>query len=145
MTTEASLSQGLVSHLKQEFPEAIIFRHEDQFTAGIPDISFTWGGVLWSGTTWLETKHVTPKKSIRATKSFPLQEQIGIELSCWTNARFIVFEERKIGVKDFDKPILSNMTYIAHPGIIEEFRNGLSAEGFSYVFVADYLRKIYGG
>jgi hypothetical protein len=38
--------------LKEEAKGSVVFRHEDQFTAGIPDISFNW----MFHTTWIEAK-----------------------------------------------------------------------------------------
>jgi hypothetical protein len=50
--TEASLKRGLVAAIKDAMPGAVVFRHEDKFTGGIPDLSVTWNG----RTVWIEVK-----------------------------------------------------------------------------------------
>lgn len=49
---EASLSRTLCQRLRRELPGAVVFKHNDLSTAGVPDISVTWGGI----TVWLEVK-----------------------------------------------------------------------------------------
>lgn len=49
---EAYLKRRLVETIRKEMPGAVVYRHEDTFTAGIPDISVTWRG----STTWIEVK-----------------------------------------------------------------------------------------
>lgn len=48
----------LVKHLKKYLPLAVVFRHEDHFTSGIPDISVSWKGHTW----WIEVKEFPGKK-----------------------------------------------------------------------------------
>lgn len=50
---EASIKAKIVAHLKKEIPMACVLRHEDAFTAGIPDIS-----INFRGTYWLEVKYL---------------------------------------------------------------------------------------
>jgi hypothetical protein len=48
--------------LKRRMPEDFIpQRHEDKYSAGIPDLSFVWRGV--SG--WIELKNATPSFEVR--------------------------------------------------------------------------------
>ena len=54
---EATLKQELVLAFKKSLPGAVVFRHEDKFRAGIPDISVTWNRM----TTWLEVKYITSR------------------------------------------------------------------------------------
>lgn len=63
---EAYLKQRLVKAIKEKMPGAVVVRHEDQFTAGIPDISITWAGV----TSWVEVKYSRAGRRARVT---PLQ------------------------------------------------------------------------
>lgn len=49
---EAYLKRKLVEAIRKEMPGAVVYRHEDTFTAGIPDISVTWRG----STSWIEVK-----------------------------------------------------------------------------------------
>ncbi len=52
---EAQFKNKFVTRMRSLYPSLVIFRHEDQFTAGIPDISITRS----IHTLWLEAK-VTP-------------------------------------------------------------------------------------
>lgn len=51
--TEAVVVRKILNILKKQMPKARIFKHNDLSTAGIPDISITWGQKL---TTWVEVK-----------------------------------------------------------------------------------------
>jgi len=55
---EAALKRKLVDAIKVEMPGAVIFRHEDRFTAGIPDLSVTYS----DRTVWIEVKYSRPGK-----------------------------------------------------------------------------------
>ena len=48
---ESDLKRGLVKALRK-IPGAVVYRHEDQFTAGMPDISITKRGRV----VWIEVK-----------------------------------------------------------------------------------------
>jgi len=50
--TEATVKAGLVRAIKAEMGGCVVFRHEDVFTAGVPDISVTWH----RRTLWVEVK-----------------------------------------------------------------------------------------
>lgn len=60
--TEASVTQGLLSHLKQALPGAVIFKLSDRLTKGVPDISVAWNGY----TTWLEVKLLRRGESLES-------------------------------------------------------------------------------
>lgn len=49
---EGKFTAKLLKHLRQAMPEAVIFKHADKYTAGIPDFSITLDGI----TTWWEVK-----------------------------------------------------------------------------------------
>lgn len=50
--TERSVNESLIKVLRQELLGCVIIKHADRFTAGVPDMSVSWGGA----TTWLELK-----------------------------------------------------------------------------------------
>lgn len=54
--TEHTLVAKLIKTLREALPEAVIIKHNDQLTAGIPDISITWNGK----TSWWEIKFARP-------------------------------------------------------------------------------------
>ncbi len=56
---EAQFKGKFVKFFRTKYPSLVIFRHEDQFTAGIPDISITRS----IRTLWLEAK-VTPGEKV---------------------------------------------------------------------------------
>lgn len=126
---EAKLRHELANSLRRSFTSAVVFCHEDKFTAGIPDLSITLDGV----TLWFELKHVTPKKRFKTTD---LQVQTAVELeNCW----YIVYEERKI----MKTEILSHMTYIINPQRCRDYREGLAGDGLAHWFVVEFVRDIY--
>jgi hypothetical protein len=60
---EAYLKGRLVRILREELPGAVVFRHEDKFTPGVPDISVTWHG----RTRWIEVKYDRPRSPAKLT------------------------------------------------------------------------------
>jgi hypothetical protein len=56
MATEAQLTAALVRTFREHLPRAVVFKHCDRMTAGIPDVSVTYGGL----TVWLEVKLAAP-------------------------------------------------------------------------------------
>lgn len=121
---ETSLKGKLVIALKFDFPGAVVIRHEDHFTGGIPDISMTWRG----RTVWLEVKHLNPRMKTKG-----LQTDTAIRLSeegyCW----FIVYSEKN-GIRK---------TLIVHP---REFMRTVDivpigiTDGFDHHFTGRFLR-----
>ena len=53
-STESYYTQALRGKLKAEIPEAVIIKHSDRFSAGVPDTSVTYHGHTW----WFEVKIV---------------------------------------------------------------------------------------
>ncbi len=53
--TEAKIVRKIVAHLRASLPGAVVFKHADLVTAGVPDISVTFRGK----TVWLEVKLLT--------------------------------------------------------------------------------------
>lgn len=60
---ESYLKRAVCGKLKENMPGAVIFRHEDKFTGGIPDISVTWN----DHTCWVEVKYDRPKSRAKVT------------------------------------------------------------------------------
>jgi hypothetical protein len=54
--TESQMTRKLIASLKRMHPQAVIIKHSDRFTSGVPDLSITKDGV----TTWIECKKLTP-------------------------------------------------------------------------------------
>ena len=85
---EATLKRALVKAIKTTMPGVVVFRHEDQFTAGIPDISVTWAGI----TTWWEVKYSPIGRNSTVTK---LQGYTLDQLSRQSTAGLITYAETK--------------------------------------------------
>jgi hypothetical protein len=60
---ESYLKSAVCKKLKATLPGAVVFRHEDKFTGGIPDISVTWN----DHTCWVEVKYDRPKSRAKVT------------------------------------------------------------------------------
>jgi len=65
---EAYLKRALKDALRVALPGCVVVRHEDKFTAGVPDLSVTWAGV----TSWIEVKY---ERKGRLAKLTALQEK----------------------------------------------------------------------
>lgn len=66
---EAYLKKRLKESLRVVMPGCVVYRHEDKFSGGVPDLSVTWGGV----TSWIEVKY----------------EKNGLTLSIFAGANFL--------------------------------------------------------
>jgi len=113
--------------LKKVLEGSVVLRHEDIFTAGIPDFSITWNGKVC----WIEAKHANPSlkgKKIQLVTMMRLRNQTEY-------CRYLIFHERK-NIKE---------TRIVEPVHVyrkEWMMSGESVEGFDYDFVADYFRRL---
>jgi hypothetical protein len=126
--TEAELKDGLVKTLKKQLGNAVVLRHEDKNTAGIPDISVTYLG----RTIWMEVKY-----------AFPYTEGRGLQLLtclrlaehgiCW----FVVYKE----VRGERQTLLVKPSDIIAKRL-EETPDECMAAGFDHEFVADFIRSI---
>ena len=60
---EAYLKKRLKEALKKALPGCVVVRHEDKFSAGVPDMSVTWAGV----TSWVEVKYQRTGRKVPPT------------------------------------------------------------------------------
>jgi hypothetical protein len=60
---ETYLKKCLTRELRKRMPTAVVYRHEDAFTAGIPDISVT----FLAQTSWIEVKFDRPGRQAKVT------------------------------------------------------------------------------
>lgn len=82
---EAVLKSNLVAEMRTKLSGAVVIRHEDHFTAGIPDISITWYG----RTTWLEVKHVRPRMKSRGIQELTMRRLEGAGY-----AKYVIYDDR---------------------------------------------------
>jgi len=122
---ETQLKSALTRLLRKSLKNAVIFRHEDQYTAGIPDISVTWNG----HTTWLEVKLANPR-----IKGRGIQKHTAMELAksgkCW----YVIY----VTYKDL------HSTIIAEPKLVYQdewmFSDKFVAD-YDHKFVVDFIRE----
>jgi hypothetical protein len=87
---EAYLKKRLCDTIKAALPGVVIFRHEDKFTGGIPDCSFTHN----DRTCWVEVKYRRPGSPGKLTK---LQRLVLGRLVRHGRALVITYVERTNG------------------------------------------------
>lgn len=124
--TEATLKGALVQKAKETLPGWVIIRHEDQFRAGVPDISATGNGK----TSWWEVKFANPGFSSKGIQDLTLQrlDRAGM-------ARYIIYEKSSLG----------NTVRIVLPRDLENWRNIIiSRPGFDHNWVVQKMRELHG-
>lgn len=127
---EATLTRGLVKHLRASLPNSVIFKHADAVTAGIPDISVSWFGSV----SWLEIKYVHPQLLDRGIQALTLKALARANGSTW----YVLFVERH-GVK---------ATQIVNPWDLDAVRQGqrapfMSCHGHQFGLVEQLIRKTH--
>lgn len=123
--TEAMLKSALMRYLRKKHPSAVILRHEDRITAGIPDVSVTWDG----STSWWEVKYAKSRIRTRGIQ----------ELTCLRLARqglcyYLIYEERDA----FHK-----RTRIVTPVELQQGLDGELHDGFDHAFVAQFISRLH--
>lgn len=124
---ETKLKADLVGRLRKEIPNAIIFRHEDQFTVGTPNISVTWNGK----TTWWEVKFAKTQIRSRRARKLTLKE-LGEQGQCY----YVIYLQED----------LLEGTYIAKADAVYENRWLFSSHftvGFDHKFVVNFIKNVH--
>lgn len=114
---EVDLVLALVRKLAEKLPGAVVFKHADTMTAGIPDISVTWGGV----TTWLEVKYANPRIEHQEAQAL-----IMARLRVIGRAYYVIYDEPTRTIR------------VTAPG--DDFTPLLVERGFKHEVVADFIR-----
>ena len=81
--TEQTLKRSLMDAIKRLTPEAVAIRHEDRYTHGIPDISYS----LNRRTTWWEIKYADPHVESKGVQKYLCQR-----LDAASFCRYIIFQ-----------------------------------------------------
>jgi hypothetical protein len=125
--SEAELKQKLRDVLKASLRGVVVLRHEDHFTAGIPDTSITWK----RRTTWMEAKVAEPSvKSLGVQKD--TCERLAVMGYCW----YVVYRLRR-GVWT---------TLVVQPAQIEDLDQvpgECVTDGINHQFVVEFIRRSY--
>lgn len=124
---EATLKAALVKEAREALRGWVIIRHEDHFTHGIPDISFTGLGQ----TTWIEAKYANPKIKMKG-----IQELTMKRLAAAGRAKFLIYWE-----KGSEK-----RTYLVDPADIGNPMESWTkfTDGFNHIWVVEYIKGDHG-
>lgn len=123
--TEGTLKDAMVKKLRELLPGYVIIRHEDRFTAGIPDISITHN----KRTSWWEVKFADPTFT-----SSGQQELTMLRLSTHGHAHYIVMDARQDRKRTW---ILTVEEFKTWPG------EGSVREGFDYSWIAEEVKVLH--
>lgn len=120
--TESSLTRQLIAVIEQQMSGAVVLKHADRYTSGIPDMSVTWRGV----TTWWECKHAKPR-----FKSQGLQELIAARLAMHSaGCRYIIFGATR--------------TYLVHPDQLHTWRDAAQyCNGYDLTWVVKRIEEFH--
>ena len=122
--TESKLLTPLLASLRKTLIWAVILKHADWVTAGIPDFSVTGYGL----TSWWEMKYADPE-----FESSGVQELTCLRLGAAGLCRYIIFDEHPI-----------KLTRIVEPQHFKEWRsNGITAPGFDHHFVQQTIQDLH--
>jgi hypothetical protein len=128
---EALLTGALVRTFRT-LPGAVVFKHADLSTAGIPDISVSWKGKI----SWWETKYLHPTLHDRAAQHFVMQQ---LQRACENKVHYVLYIEARSPYP--------RRTLIILPSVLKDitcWRDwGLQSEGFNHQFVLDFLRRLH--
>lgn len=124
---EAALKSDFVVKVKQHMRGAVILRHEDVRTAGIPDISITFDG----RTTWWEAKHATP-----GITTYGIQELTMLRLAKQGFARYLIW---------YESAIETPCTLIVNPVHFGSYKtmHEASFDKFNSDTLFHYIRKVH--
>jgi hypothetical protein len=133
--TEDAVRTPCVQFIGRELPKAVIFRHEDKFTGGVPDMSVSTGKL----TSWWEFKLLDPKRYSAAphVRHRGLQSVRMLQLAVIGPAFYIVFAD------DTQRRTLIVRPIDYHRAVTNRrpFETDLYAAGFNYRFVVDFIRE----
>lgn len=98
---EATLTSSLMDACDAAMPDGVGKKHADNFTIGIPDFSYTWGG----RTVWVEVKYLRDGKKL-ANELKPIQLTTCAQLEqashghCW----IVVYESTRLKLASIYRP-----------------------------------------
>jgi hypothetical protein len=131
MPLEGKPKALLVSKARRAFSGFSIFRHEDNFTHGIPDISITGLGI----TSWWEVKLADPSLDAKEFRGVQYDTMISLEVIS-SFARYIIFElNPKTGEK---------ATRIVRPQHFHTWKSsGVSVAEWDYKWVITQMLRVH--
>jgi|TARA_R110000824_G_scaffold53800_1_gene148596 hypothetical protein len=124
LRNEARLKSALMKEMRKQLSGAVLLRHEDQYTSGIPDISTTFNGY----TVWWEVKHAKPSVHGRGIQHFTCNE-LARNGKCF----YIVYHETKH----------EKQTLIVHPQFLDTLKPIASCKGFNHSWVITHIKATH--
>jgi hypothetical protein len=122
---ESELKSGLKVRLVARFPRAVVLRHEDQYTAGIPDMSFTLGL-----TTWIEVK--LERSSSGFKRGRRIQRHTAQRLALVGECVYVIYRESPKSTVILDPKFIDEKEWAAFGEVLS---------GFDHDGVADVLGR----
>lgn len=99
---EADLTDSLMGALQDVMPGGVGFKHHDMTTAGIPDVSWSWGGF----TVWIEVKFADPVSETRPAQIVTMRHLARAAIAFYVTYKAIAAEPMG-GLIDLSVVILS--------------------------------------
>tara|TARA_R110000824_G_scaffold167181_6_gene343982 strand:+ start:3446 stop:3844 length:399 start_codon:yes stop_codon:yes gene_type:complete len=125
LPSEATLKTALMKEMRAQLCGAVLFRHEDKYTSGIPDISTTFNGC----TIWWEVKYAKPSIRDRGIQHFTCNE-LARNGKCF----YIVYYQKKD----------EKQTRIVHPQFIHDGLTPIaSTKGFNHSWVITRIKAAH--
>ena len=124
---EADIKAVLAEKIRDAFPKFIVFRHEDRYNGGIPDLEIIGNRIV----SWWEAKLAKP--TIKHKNK--LQQRTMVRLSRQVHTRYIVWSERNE----------VRQTFIVVPSQIHLWMttDNFSDKGFDHHFVIEAIRRVH--
>lgn len=118
---ESKLTKALLKEIRARMPYAVVFKHTEQVTSGVPDISVTYRG----RTMWVEVKRV-----LRGFRDTGLQALTMKQLAAVGLAYYVVYDLER------DKTFV-----ISGDAPREYMLSGVWQPGFDHAFVARFIAE----
>tara|TARA_R110000824_G_scaffold2652_4_gene12292 strand:+ start:189 stop:599 length:411 start_codon:yes stop_codon:yes gene_type:complete len=131
---ETTIKRGLMDALKKHAPGAVALRHEDLYTAGIPDLSITLNG----RTSWWEIKYADPH-----TRSSKVQKYLCGRLDEEGICRYVIYQR---GIPHPQNPRQRQIRMVK-PADVDHWKHcgKVISEGvFDHVALVTEIQRIHG-
>lgn len=125
---EASLRASTLALFRKKHPEAVVFRHEDLFRAGVPDTSISYHRL----TSWWEFKYGHPTIHWRGAQAAEMRRL----WSCGIPAYYVIFLEKDHQRWTLIVPATANY---------RELKTDHYAQNFSYQTVVEFIDQVHTG
>lgn len=132
MKLESHISRTLVRRLRIALPNAVVFKHNDASTAGIPDISVTYK----RRTLWLEVKrghHFNDRTSQHVTM---------LRLGAVGMAYYVLYGNSTVIVRPDGSPVVASPQPLDHDFVISFVEHHDTAKMTASIKVSNYTEPI---